>query len=143
MWSAFYLTAKCALIITVVGCLVCQVFPYQITRLFVAGDTPLDRQMIEITIDGFHKNMSVFWMVGFAIIGTNFFASMGQPKKALFLSLTRQVIFLIPILLILPRFIGTDGVWFAAPIADVLATLSTVILVYRERRLQNRTLIKD
>lgn len=142
MWDTFFLTAKCALCITVLGCLICEIFPFQLTRLFASGNTGLDQQLVSITIDGFHKNMSAFWLIGIAVIGTNFFASMGKPNKALFLSLTRQAIFLIPILLILPRCIGVDGVWFAAPIADTLATLFTIYLVYRERRIQS-SLIKS
>ena len=78
--------------------------------------------------------MCVFWMVGFAVIGTNFFASMGKPKKALFLSLTRQIIFLIPLLLFLPNLWGSDGVWFATPMADVLSVSCTIYLVWRERK---------
>ncbi len=141
MWDTFFLTVKCALCITILGCLICEIFPYQITRLFASDNNALDKELINITIDGFHKNMCAFWLIGVAVIGTNFFASMGKPKKALFLSLTRQAIFLIPILLFLPNLIGVDGVWFAAPIADTLATLCTIYLVLRERKLQ-KNLIK-
>lgn len=97
----------------------------------------MDTKLVQITIDGFRKNMCFFWAVGIAVIGTNFFASMGKPKKALFLSLTRQIIFLIPLLLLLPNMWGTDGVWFATPMADVLSVSCTIYLVWRERRLQS------
>ncbi|MBQ6754178.1 MAG: MATE family efflux transporter, partial [Bacteroidales bacterium] len=53
-----------------------------------------------------------------------------------FLSLTRQIIFLIPLLLFLPNLWGADGVWFATPMADVLSVSCTIYLVWRERRLQ-------
>ncbi|MBQ9253192.1 MAG: MATE family efflux transporter [Bacteroidales bacterium] len=135
IWNAFYLTAKCALITSLCGCLVCEIFPYTISRLFISGNTDLDIKMVNITVDGFHKNMSMFWQIGFQIIGTNFFAAMAQPKKSLFLSLTRQVIFLIPLLIILPPRIGYNGVWFAAPIADTIATFTTLALIIREYRL--------
>lgn len=137
MWDTFYLTVKCALTITLVGCLICELFPLQITRLFASGDSAMDTKLVQITIDGFRKNMCFFWAVGIAVIGTNFFASMGKPKKALFLSLTRQIIFLIPLLLFLPNLWGADGVWFATPMADVLSVSCTIYLVWRERRLQS------
>ncbi|MBR1774898.1 MAG: MATE family efflux transporter [Bacteroidales bacterium] len=136
MWKTFRLTIICALSVSLLGCLICEIFPYYITRLFAGENSALDKELIAITVDAFHKNMFMFWIIGFQIIGTNFFASMNQPKKALFLSLTRQVIFLIPILLILPRLIGTDGVWFAAPIADFLASICTLWLIIREYRLR-------
>ncbi|MBQ7984629.1 MAG: polysaccharide biosynthesis C-terminal domain-containing protein [Bacteroidales bacterium] len=136
MWKTFRLTIICALAVSAAGCLICETLPYYITRLFAGNNSALDKQLIDITVDAFHKNMFMFWIIGFQVIGTNFFASMNQPKKALFLSLTRQVIFLIPILLILPPLIGTDGVWFAAPCADFLASICTLLLIIREYRLQ-------
>ncbi len=140
MWKTLQLTIKCALVVSVTGCLICQIFPYYLTRIFVNGSTALDMDMIKITVDGFHKNMCVFWIIGFQVIGTNFFASMNQPKKALFLSLTRQLIFIIPLLIILPPIIGVDGVWFAAPTADFLSSMVTIILIIREYRIQHKVL---
>ena len=113
----------------------------QITLEMLATLNSLEKQknrLIEITVDGFHKNMSMFWQVGFQIIGTNFFAAMAQPKKSMFLSLTRQVIFLIPLLIFLPPMMGYDGVWFATPIADTIATFTTLTLIIREYRLHKK-----
>ena len=140
MWKTFRLTIICALSVSLAGFLICETFPYYLTRLFAGENSALDKSLIEITVDAFHKNMFMFWIIGFQVIGTNFFASMNQPKKALFLSLTRQVIFLIPILLILPPIIGVDGVWFAAPSADFLACICTLFLIIREYRLQKTNL---
>ncbi|MBR1627250.1 MAG: MATE family efflux transporter [Bacteroidales bacterium] len=140
MWKTFRLTIICALSVSLAGFLICETFPYYLTRLFAGENSALDKSLIEITVDAFHKNMFMFWIIGFQVIGTNFFASMNQPKKALFLSLTRQVIFLIPILLILPPIIGVDGVWFAAPSADFLASICTLFLIIREYRLQKTNL---
>ncbi|MBO6117947.1 MAG: MATE family efflux transporter [Bacteroidales bacterium] len=136
MWRAFRMTIICAFTVSAVGCLICEIFPYQLTRLFAGENSELDMELIRIAVDGFHKNMLAFWIIGVPVIGTNFFASMNQPKKSLFLSLTRQVIFLIPILLILPPHIGVDGVWFAAPMADFTAAICTSLLILREYRLQ-------
>lgn len=62
-------------------------------------------------------------MVGFQIVVTNYFQSLGMATKSIFLSLTRQVIFLIPALLILPPIYGLDGVWTCFPIGDFLSTI--------------------
>jgi Na+-driven multidrug efflux pump len=63
------------------------------------------------------------------MIGTNFFQSLGMVKRSIFLSLTRQLIFLLPALYILPIFIGTKGVWFSFTISDIVSALLTAILL--------------
>ena len=68
------------------------------------------------------------------MISSNFFAAIGKPLKGVFLSLTRQVIFLVPLLLILPIFFGIDGIMFAAPVADTIAFLTTMILIRLEMK---------
>lgn len=142
MWKTFSLTVIAASIVSTLGCLFSEIFPYNIARLFVDESSILDKHLINVTIDTFHKNMVCFWIIGFQVIGTNFFASMDQPKKALLLSLTRQVIFLIPILLLLPPMMGVDGVWLATPISDILASIFTVLLIIREYRLQKMKLFR-
>ena len=85
-----------------------------------------------------------FWMVGFQIVSTNFFQSLGMAGKAIFLSLTRQVIFMIPLLLILPGHFGLAGVWSAFPISDSLATIVTGLLIWRQIKvIKNKSLIKS
>lgn len=63
------------------------------------------------------------------IVGTNFFQSLGMAGKAVFLSLTRQIIFMIPMLLILPPHFGLDGVWGCYPVCDMVATTVTCIML--------------
>jgi len=72
---------------------------------------------------------------GVQLLSSNFFAAIGKPLKGMLLSLTRQVFFLIPLLLILPLFFGMDGILFSAPIADTAAFLTTVILIRKEMNL--------
>ena len=79
---------------------------------------------------------------GVQLLSSNFFAAIGKPLKGMFLSLTRQVIFLIPLLLILPVFFGIDGIMFSAPIADTIAFLVTVFFISREMK-QMRNLEKE
>ena len=74
--------------------------------------------------------MSVFMpLIGFQLVTTNFFQSIGKVNKSIFLSLTRQVLLLIPLLLILPLFIGEKGVWYSMPISDIIAAVLTVAML--------------
>lgn len=76
-------------------------------------------------------------MVGFQIVATNFFQSLGMAGKAVFLSLTRQIIFMIPMLLILPPIWHLNGVWAAFPIADTVATIvATIMLIWQIRHIR-------
>ena len=66
------------------------------------------------------------------MVATSFFLSIGMSEKALFLSLTRQMLFLIPCLIVLPRFFGTLGVWISMPVADTIATVVTAIVLVNQ-----------
>ena len=68
-------------------------------------------------------------LAGVQMVATNFFQSVGKVNKAIFLSLTRQVLFLIPLLLILPTFMGEDGVWYSIPIADLVSGALAIMLL--------------
>jgi Na+-driven multidrug efflux pump len=78
----------------------------------------------------------MFPVVGFQVVSAHFFQSIGRAKIALVLSLLRQVLILIPLILILPRYLGLDGIWAAGPISDVVATVLTAgALAYQLRLL--------
>ncbi|MDR0661286.1 MAG: MATE family efflux transporter [Prevotellaceae bacterium] len=109
------------------GFLICQLFPEIIVRVFTS-----EQELIEPSVYGLHIIFALFPIVGFQIVATNFFQSLGMAKKAIFLSLTRQLIFLIPCLLILPPIFGTLGVWISIPIADFAATILTAILFFNQ-----------
>ena len=80
-----------------------------------------------------------FWIVGFQVVATNFFQSMGMAGKSIFLSLTRQIIFMIPLLYILPPHFGLDGVWAAFPISDFVATVvAATLLTVQLRRIKRK-----
>lgn len=78
--------------------------------------------------------MVIFWCVGFQIVSTTFFQSIGQAFKSIILSLCRQVLFLIPLLWILPPMLGLNGVWVSFPISDAVATIVTAILIVVQLR---------
>ena len=138
MWEAFRLTVVCAFLVLLVGTTCGQVFPREMTSLFVDGNTELDQELIDITVDGFRKITCCLWIIAVQVIGSNFFASMNQPGKSLFLSLTRQLIFIVPLLWFLPPIIGVDGVWWTSPISDVAAAICAAFLLIRERNRQKR-----
>ena len=93
-----------------------------------------DPELIEAAVYGLHIVFAVFPIVGFQMVATNFFLSIGMSKKAIFLSLTRQMLFLVPCLLILPRWFGTLGVWISIPIADTTATIVTALVLINQFR---------
>lgn len=110
--------------ITTVGAIAGYLFPAEISSLFMQ-----DRVQIESAVNCLRITTIMFWMVGFQIVATNFFQSLGMAGKAVFLSLTRQIIFMIPVLLVLPRIWGLNGVWSAFPIADFLSVVVTTFML--------------
>ena len=85
--------------------------------------------------------LAVFPFVGFQIISTSFFQSIGNATESIIVGLLRQVIFLIPLLIFLPREFGLNGVWMSFPMSDAVATIVTFFLILRQfRKLKARTL---
>lgn len=123
------LTMWWAIGVATAGFLLCQLFPSVIVRLFTS-----DEELIGAAVFGLHIVFAVFPIVGFQMVATNFFLSIGMSKKAIFLSLTRQMLFLIPFLLIMPRFYGTLGVWISMPMADTVATVVTALVLVNQFR---------
>ena len=114
----------------VVGFIISFFFSTPVARLF-SDDPALIRESAHAL-----KVMNlVVPVIGFQIVTTGFFQSIGKAHTSIFLSLTRQLIFLTPALLILPHFMGVDGVWYSVPLADLTATILTaIILFYNIRR---------
>ncbi|MFG6381032.1 MAG: MATE family efflux transporter [Muribaculum sp.] len=120
--------------ITTVGFAVTELFPDTISSMFTRDET-----LIAIARDGFRIYFIVYPVVGCQIVIQNFFQSIGKPKLSIFLSLTRQLLFLIPFLIILPRHFGTDGVWASMCGSDLLAAIVAVATVLvMIRRLNKR-----
>lgn len=121
------LTMKWAIGVATTGFLLCQLFPTLIVNMFTTDD-----ELVKAVVFGLHIVFAVFPIVGFQMVATNFFLSIGMSKKAIFLSLTRQMLFLIPCLIVLPRFFGTLGVWISMPVADTIATVVTAIVLVNQ-----------
>ena len=117
-------TTLCAITVTTLGFLICQIFPRTIIRMFTG-----DSDLIDIAEHGMRLILLFFPLVGFQMVSSSFFQSIGMAGKAIFLSLTRQLIFLLPCLLILPHYWGTDGVWGSIPVADFIASITTGLML--------------
>lgn len=110
-------------------------FPSVIARAFT-----VDAGLIAATDRALSLSMLAFFFVGFQIVSTTFFQSIGQAGKSIFLSLTRQVLFLIPLLLLLPRCLLLDGVWLSFPASDIIATIVTASMMWWQFRKMNNPL---
>jgi len=133
--KAYLLAVAAASAITVAGGLAATTCPSHIARVFTT-----DADLIAATDRALATAMLVFPVVGFQIISTSFFQSIGNATESIIVGLLRQVIFLIPLLIILPRTFGVDGVWMSFPASDTVATIVTIILILRQfRRLRGGT----
>lgn len=106
------------------GFLICEIFPHSVASVFTG-----DRDLITIAAKGLQIVMVFYPVVGFQMVTSNFFQSIGMPGKAIFMSLTRQVLFLLPCLFILPSLYGVKGVWYSMPAADLIASLVAVYML--------------
>lgn len=121
-------------VITSIGAIGAQLYPHKIAALFMQ-----DPQQIAEAINCLHITTVSFFIVGFQIVATNFFQSLGMPLKAIFLSLSRQIIFMVPLLFILPNYLQLNGVWTAFPCADALATIVSALMLWWQIRHIRRT----
>ncbi|NLJ79705.1 MAG: MATE family efflux transporter [Firmicutes bacterium] len=128
--ETLFLAIGGATIIVTLGFLATRFFPVQLVSLFGRED----QELTALGIQAMKTVMVMFPIIGLQIVGANYFQAVGKPKKAAFLSLSRQVLALIPLLLILPRFYGLLGVFLAFPFSDVVSTAVTTILLRRELR---------
>lgn len=111
-----------------------QCFPAVLCKLFTT-----DTELISLSSKGLRIISAMLPLVGFQVVASNFFLSIGYAKKSIFLSLTRQFLFLVPCILVLPKFWGINGVWASNPVADLVATTVTAImLVHQLKTMKNK-----
>ena len=91
-----------------------------------------DEGLIARAAEGFRIVVLLFPIVGFQMVTSNFFQSIGMANKAIFLSLTRQLLFLLPCLFILPTFMGAAGIWWSMPISDLASSMVAAVLLYKQ-----------
>jgi len=112
--------------------------PFMIIPDRIIGLFSTDAALIESGIFPFRMIVLLFPLVGFQVIGAGFFQSIGKAVESIALSLTRQVLFLIPLILLLPLAMGISGIWISFPIADFLSIAVTGILLAMEIKKINK-----
>jgi putative MATE family efflux protein len=122
-----------ATLVSTIGFLLVQIFDKQIIMLF--NDNP---ELIAMGSAAMRINLCMLPVIGFQIIGANYFQAVGKAGYAIVLSMSRQLILLIPLLLLLPTLLGIDGAWLASPISDFTAALLTGVFLFWELRKLSR-----
>ena len=122
--EVFILTAKWEVLVTTICFLVSEFLPVQAVSLFTN-----DQQLIDLAAKGLKTMNLGFALVGFGMVSSNFFQCLGMVKKSIFLSLTRQLLFLLPLVYTLPLWFQEKGVWMSFPISDTLNVLVSAILI--------------
>lgn len=124
------LSVLAATAIMTTGWAIGMFLPYYCARLFTT-----DATLIELSIKAIRINMLLFPIIGYQMVVTNFFQCIGKVKISIFLSLSRQLLFLLPLLAVLPSFFGVDGVWYALPVSDLTAAIvaAWVMMVYMRK----------
>ncbi len=117
-------------VLAVIAFLMFQFFPRQIISIFGDGS----ELYYQFAIRYFHVFLFFTFVNFMQPITSNFFTAIGKPKVGSFLALTRQILFLLPLILLFPLFLGIDGIMCAGPVADCLAAVVCFIMVYRELR---------
>lgn len=112
--------------VTTTGFLIAEIFPRECARLFTSDD-----QLLDMSAHGMRIVMFTFPIIGYQMVVTNFFQSIGRASVSIFLSLSRQMLFLLPMLIILPQFFGADGVWLSMPVSDTVASVVTAIVMVK------------
>lgn len=133
--KVLYITMFCGTCVTTLGFIVGEFMPDMCIRIFTG-----DAELTEIARTGMRIYFLVFPLVGSQMVIGNFFQSIGMPGKSILMSLSRQLLLLIPMLIILPRYYGINGVWYSMPAADALSVIlgfSLLIPQVRKLKLEN------
>ncbi len=123
------MTIVYATVVTTVGFAIGMAFPRLVVSIFTS-----DTELIDISARGLRIIILFFPIIGFQMVTANFFQSIGMAGKAIFLSLSRQLLILLPCLLILPHFFGELGVWVSMPVSDLLASLVAALMLMMQFR---------
>jgi len=136
--ETFILVLKYSTIISFCGFLIMEIFPGNIIRLFNN-----DPELLSIGVPGIRIFMSMLPVVGFQIVASNYFQATGRARIAAAMTLMRQVVILIPLLIVLPPVFGIRGIWIASPVSDFLNALFVLYLVIRAMKELNLMIAKS
>ena len=126
--KAYSTAISYGVIVSVIAFLTFQFMPRQIVSIFGSGS----EAYYSFAVKYFRIFLLFTFINCFQPISSNFFTAIGKPKKGIFLSLTRQILFLLPLIIILPLFIGIDGIMYSGPIADFIAGAVSIAMIYIE-----------
>ena len=126
--KAYSTAISYGVIVSVIAFLIFQFMPRQIVSIFGSGS----EAYYSFAVKYFRIFLLFTFINCFQPISSNFFTAIGKPKKGIFLSLTRQILFLLPLIVILPLFIGIDGIMYSGPIADFIAGAVSIVMIYIE-----------
>lgn len=115
-----------AVLVMCLGFVVCELFPVTVVSIFTN-----DEQLLQNAAVGLRVVMMAFPLVGVQVVISNFFQSLGFAGRAIFLSLSRQLLFLLPALIALPLIYGIQGVWMSLPVSDAISCVVAVVLLLR------------
>jgi putative MATE family efflux protein len=133
------LAMKYATFVSIGGFLLVELFPHSIIRLFNSQS----EELLNIGVKGLRIFLAALPIIGFQIIVSNYFQSIGKAGIAAFLSMLRQVIVLIPVLLILPGYLGLTGVWLASPVSDIVSGIVISFYLVREIKHLNAAILLE
>lgn len=116
--------------LSTIGFIIIEIFPVQIVSIFTSSD----KSFISMTAHGLAIILMMFAFVGPQTTCANYFQAVGKAKNSMFLSLLRQIVLLIPLLIILPEFLGLDGIWIAGAASDVISSIISFIFIAFEMK---------
>lgn len=128
--KTLYYGIKAATVVTTSGFLFGIIFPRTFAHAFTS-----DKQLLDLAENAMRISILSFPLVGFQIVISGYFQSIGQAAKSIILSLSRQLIFLVPSIILLPPFFGLNGVWAATPVSDFLASVLAFLFFMRQRKI--------
>ena len=136
-----YMTICCGVAFATLGFILGETIPDAIARAFVDSENGNDSLIVEAATQGLRIVLAVFPLVGFQVVVGGFFQYIGKAPLAIFISLTRQLLFLLPLLWFLPREFGAHGVWMSMPIADSASIILALILfIWQIRKIKRMEL---
>ena len=132
------LANKSATVIACIGFVIFMAFPELILKIFVNPENPNYDELINMGTSATRWLVVAFPAVGYQIAGASLFQAIGKAKQAIFLAFSRQVIFLIPMVIVLSKMLGLTGVWLSFPASDVTSYIVTLLMVRHEMRILTR-----
>jgi putative MATE family efflux protein len=116
-------------VVMITGFLTVELFPHAVASVFTT-----DKELVDLTVQGLRYVFAAFPLIGLQMVVSMFFQSIGKAVKTIFLSVTRQVFFLIPMVVILPKYFGITGIWMSMPFSDFISAFTAGILLWMQFR---------